>query len=41
MSLGLATDAPGAAAQRLCGAEPVNLDDVLPGFTPSVDDLLA
>lgn len=30
------------AASRICsGAEVLDLDDVLPGFAPSVEDLLA
>ena len=32
---------PGAAAERLAGAQQLDLDDVLPGFAPSVDELFA
>jgi Uma2 family endonuclease len=31
----------GGTAQQRSGAESLDLDDVLPGFAPTVDDLLA
>jgi hypothetical protein len=32
---------PDGASRTCSGAEAVDLDDVLPGFAPTVDDLLA
>jgi Uma2 family endonuclease len=37
----VAVHRPGAAVERLSGAQRLDLDDVLPGFAPSVDELFA